>query len=75
MQPHPVDIDISSWHQVLLDEGGLAGCGGQCGHQLVSRTQMTERGQRSGCGRSPPGYPTVTTTSALGLRRKLDSGV
>lgn len=28
-----------------------------------------------GYGISPPGNPTVTTTSGLGLRRKLDSGV
>lgn len=31
--------------------------------------------QRLGCGILPPGNPTVTTTSGLGLRSTLDSGM
>lgn len=50
---------------------------GKCGHQLESRNQMIAggAGDWSGCGISPPGNPTVTTTSGLGLRRMLDSGM
>lgn len=50
---------------------------GKCGHQLESRNQMIAggAGDSSGCGISPPGNPTVTTTSGLGLRRMLDSGM